>query len=183
MNNFMEINYQRYDMKNYFTKRNGRIDILYDTNTANNGSTQLITSSVLSENNVNSVSQSLTNTPLSLNFFSKENINRIQAAIINGVYVRSDSNFVINNQNENELLIIMRSHYLQFGKNLPSNINYQVNELNNMVVSWSVDNIISNIEQYISYKKTCSALPMPLERAQLPSQKGTKNDELTKSYI
>ena len=77
----------------------------------------------------------------------------------------------------------MRSIYLQYGKNLPYNINQQIDELNNRVVTWAVENIITNIDQYISYKKTCSTLPMPLERAQLPSQKGTKTLELTRTYI
>lgn len=177
-NNFMEIKYKN-DVYIPASIRNGRIDILNDIK----GSTKIIKESALAENNVNSISQSLTNTPLSLKFFSKDNINSIQSGIINGVYVRSDDNYVIQNQNEQELLIIMRSHYLQYGKNLPNNINYQINELNNMVIVWSVDNIINNIQQYISYKKTCSTLPMPLERAQLPSQKGTKSNELTKSYV
>jgi hypothetical protein len=177
-NNFMEIKYKN-DVYIPASIRNGRVDILNDIK----GSTKIIKESALAENNVNSISQSLTNTPLSLKFFSKDNINSIQSGIINGVYIRSDDNYVIQNQNEQELLIIMRSHYLQYGKNLPNNINYQINELNNMVIAWSVDNIINNIQQYISYKKTCSTLPMPLERAQLPSQKGTKSNELTKSYV
>ena len=76
----------------------------------------------------------------------------------------------------------MRSYYLQYSKNLPTNINTQINELNKMVINWSVDEILTNIKQYINYKKSVSALPMPLERAQLPSQKGTKSLEL-KSFI
>jgi hypothetical protein len=51
-----------------------------------------------------------------------------------------------------------------------------------MVVDWCSDNIISNIEQYLNYKKVCSTLPMPLEHAQLPTQKGTKTLEI-KSFI
>jgi hypothetical protein len=77
----------------------------------------------------------------------------------------------------------MRSIYLQYGKNLPDNINDQINELNTMTAEWAIDNIISNIEQYISYKKTCSTLPMPIEHAQLTSQKGTKTLEITRSYV
>jgi hypothetical protein len=73
--------------------------------------------------------------------------------------------------------------YLQHGKNLNYDIDKQTNVLNNLTVDWAAINIISNIDQYISYKKTCSTLPMPLERAQLPSQKGTKTLEITKSII
>jgi hypothetical protein len=73
--------------------------------------------------------------------------------------------------------------YLQYGKNLDYDIDKQTNVLNNMTIDWAVINILSNIDQYISYKKTCSTLPMPLERAQLSSQKGTKSLEITKAFI
>jgi len=159
--------------------RNGRVDILDDIK----GSSKIVKESILSENNVNSISQSLTNTALSLNFFSKININKIQSLIIIGVYSNSNNTHSISKQDEQELLIIMRSIYLQYGKNLPYNINQQIDELNNRVVTWAVENIITNIDQYISYKKTCSTLPMPLERAQLPSQKGTKSLEITRTFI
>ena len=179
INNLMKLNYNIDDIWIPAHIRNGRVEILNDIK----GSTKIIKESILAENNVNSISQSLTNTSLSLKFFSKENINIIQNLIIKGVYLNSNKTHIISNQNEQELLIIMRSFYLQYGKNLPNNINEQINELNNKTVQWAVENIISNIQQYISYKKSCSTLPMPLERAQLPSQKGTNSLEITKTYI
>ena len=76
----------------------------------------------------------------------------------------------------------MRSMYFQYGKNLNHNIIEQIKELNTLVIRWSVDEIIKNIKQYIEYKKSISTLPMPMERAVLPSQKGTKTLEI-KSFI
>ena len=177
-NNYMNVNFNN-DVWIPTSIRNGRVDILDKIK----GSTKIVKESVLSENNINSISQNLTNTSLSLKFFSKENINIIQTLIKNGVYKKSNNTHIISNQDEQELIIIMRSIYLQYGKNLPNNIYDQINELNNKIVEWAVDNIISNIEQYISYKETCSTLPMTLERAQLPSQKGTKTLEITRTYI
>lgn len=178
MNNYMDVNYSN-DVWLPASIRNGRVDILNKIK----GSSKIVKESILSENNVNSISQSLTNTPLSLQFFSKENINNIQSLIRRVVYHRSNNTHIISNQNEQELLIIMRSMYLQYGKNLDYDIDKQINGLNNITVDWAAINILSNIDQYISYKKTCSTLPMPLERAQLPSQKGTKILEITKTYI
>ena len=152
--------------------RNGRVDIMQNTTTS---SKITRTPLILNDNNINSISYNITNTSLSVNFFSKENINKIQNLIKRGVYYKSNKQHIIADQNEQELVIIMRSIYLQYGKNLPTNINDQINELNNMIVEWAIDNIISNIEQYISYKKTCSTLPMPIEHAQLTSTAGTKN--------
>jgi hypothetical protein len=179
INSLMKLDYNINDIWIPSKIRNGRVDILDKIK----GSTKIVKESILSENNANSISQSLTNTSLSLKFFSKENINIIQTLIRKGVYQKSNNTHIISNQNEQELMIIMRSIYLQYGKNLPNNIDGQINELNNKIVEWAVENIISNIQQYISYKKFSSTLPMPLERAQLPSQKGTKTLELTRTYI
>jgi hypothetical protein len=152
--------------------RNGRVDIMQNTTTSSKITRAPL---ILNDNNINSISYNITNTSLSVNFFSKENINKIQNLIKRGVYYKSNKQHIIADQNEQELVIIMRSIYLQYGKNLPTNINDQINELNNMIVEWAIDNIISNIEQYISYKKNCSTLPMPIEHAQLTSTAGTKN--------
>lgn len=158
--------------------KNGRIDII-DENRRNK---IIITKSILPDDNTNNISQSISNTNLSNIFFSINNIEKIQLSIIMKVYKDSDNRFQINKQSEQELLIIMRSIYLQYSKNLDINIQEQINELNKLVIDWAVENIISNIEQYLSYKKVCSTLPMPLERAQLPTQKGTKTLEI-KSFI
>jgi|688.fasta_scaffold164724_1 hypothetical protein len=158
--------------------RNGRIDILQNIK----GGTKIIKPSILNENNASSISRNLQNTSLSIAFFSKENIDEIQCAIINEVYRKTNGKYQIEKQSENELIIIMRSYYLQYGKNLPDNINGQVNKLNNMVINWSSDEIITNIDQYMKYKETVSTLPMPLERSQLSSQKGTKTLEI-KSFV
>jgi hypothetical protein len=170
-NNLMQVDYSN-DIWIPSVIRNGRVDIMQ-----NSATSPKITRAplILNDNNINSISYNITNTSLSVNFFSKENINKIQNLIKRGVYYKSNKQHIIADQNEQELVIIMRSIYLQYGKNLPTNINDQINELNNMIVEWAIDNIISNIEQYISYKKTCSTLPMPMERAQLTSTAGTKN--------
>ena len=154
---------------------NGRVNIINNIAKHN-------TNIIKTENNNNSVSRNITTTNVSTAFFSKNNIDEIQNNIIKEVYNRSDDKYIISKQSEQELLVIMRSYYLQYSKNLPTNINTQINELNKMVINWSVDEILTNIKQYINYKKSVSALPMPLERAQLPWQKGTKSLEL-KSFI
>lgn len=163
--------------------KNGRINIIDNDNIQyEKKNPTIIQKSALPNDNTNTISQSISNTPLSNLFFSKNNIDKIQLLIITKVYRDSNKRFKINKQSEQELLIIMRSYYLQYSKNLNNNISKEINSLNNMVVDWSVKNIISNIEQYLSYKKVASTLPMPLERAQLPTQKGTKTLEI-KSFI
>lgn len=175
----MDINFQDYSLPlNLF---NGRINIMDDFKKFKRHITPS-RESILSENNVNTMSHSLEHSLVSRKFFSKDNINVIHKKIIIGVYEKSNKKYSISNQNERELIIIMRSYYLQFAKNLDTNVQQQVDNLNKMVVDWSVEEIIKNIDQYIIYKQTASTLPMPMERSQLPSQKGLKTLEI-KSFI
>uniref|UniRef100_A0A6C0DPX9 Minor capsid protein P8 central region domain-containing protein n=1 Tax=viral metagenome TaxID=1070528 RepID=A0A6C0DPX9_9ZZZZ len=173
--------YMKVDFKDIWlpdTLKNGRINIV-DTPKSQYATYKNYD---ISEDTNNTVSRNISSNELSTAFFSKKNIQSIQDDIIYNVYIKSNKEFEIGNQSEQELLIIMRSYYLQYGKNLPSNINGQLEILNKYVVDWSVDEIIKNINQHIYYKKTVSTLPMPMERAQLPTQKGTKILEI-KSYI
>ena len=171
----MDINYK--DIWLPINLRNGRINIM-----DNNSSKKINKPSILSEEQTNSISRNLEHSSLSRKFFSRDNINKIQKKIIIDVYQKSNKKYSITTQDENELIIIMRSYYLQYGKNLTTDIQGQVNTLNKMVIDWSVDEIIKNIDQYMIYKQTASILPMPLEHSQLPSQKGTKILEI-KSFI
>lgn len=177
-----EIDYNR--IWTPYTIKNGRINIIDrdDSIKYKKRNPTIIKKSILPDDNTNTISQSISNTKLSTLYFSKSNIEKIQLLIIRKVYEDSDKRFSIKEQSEQELLIIMRSYYLQFSKNLDTDINKQIENLNMMVINWCSNNIISNIEQHINYKKVSSTLPMPLERAQLPTQKGTRTLEI-KSFI
>lgn len=134
------------------------------------------------EKNLNTISRTYTETDISIQYFSRENIEILHDNIIKKVYYDSDGKYKIRRQSDQELNIIMRSIYLQFGQNRKTNIKQQLIDLNKRVIDWCVKEIISNIMQYDSYKETISTLPMPLERSQLPSQKGTRVLEI-KSFI
>lgn len=159
---------------------NGRVN-LFDVNKPtykiNNAHPSLYT-----EKTANTINRLYTGNCLSEMYFSKENIEIIQEGIINSVYNKSNGEYSISKQSEQELSIVMRSIYLQYSKNLNFNINEQILDLNTRVIRWCVDEIMTNIKQYVNYRKNVSTLPMPLEHAQLPSQKGTKTLEI-KSFI
>lgn len=87
----------------------------------------------------------------SLLFFSNENIAEIQRLIKYNVY--QIANFRIDNQDETELLLIMRSNYLQYSK-VPQNQQDYTNEiarLNEIVVEQSIRTILSEITQQQKY--------------------------------
>ena len=107
-------------------------------------------------------------------FFSRHNIDTLQSAIRYSVYKRSQNKHIIDNQSENDLMVVMRSIYLQYSKNLPYDIIEQVKRLNSMVLDYCVPNILREVNQYHNYTNDISSLPIPLEHAKNMSSKGTK---------
>jgi len=114
----------------------------------------------VSKNDVNSV------------YFSKENIAALQQGIRYSVFRESQK--VISKQNETELMVIMRSIYLQYAKNLPDNILSQIRELNGRVLDYVVPKITVELNQYDTYIRDASGLPVPMDRGQNTSVTGTK---------
>ena len=94
--------------------------------------------------------------------FSVENIDSLQQQLIKGVYEESRTRFQIGKQDEDTLKIIMRSIFLQNSRNLPGNIQMQINELNKHVLDYAIPQIIGEAEAYIKYKNDVSTLAVPL---------------------
>jgi hypothetical protein len=115
-----------------------------------------------------------TENPISALFFSKHNIYILQNGIRYSVFSKTDNNSVIGVQSENELLIVMRSIYLQYCKHIPDHVIEQVKELNSKVLDFAVPRILTELNQYIVYKKDASSLPIPLVHSQNVSLKGTR---------
>jgi hypothetical protein len=119
---------------------------------------------------------------VSVLFFSPENIDALQDAIRYRVYVETQNKFVIGRQSDQELKIVMRSMYLQFGIYNNSDCVSQVRVLNAKVLDWVVPEVLNNVLQYSRYKYDASTLPMPMDRAPLMTNKGTKVLEI-KSFM
>lgn len=114
----------------------------------------------------------ITATPLYSTFFSEGNITFIQNTIIEKV--KEQSSHVISKQDENNLIVIMRSTYLQYTKNT-DDFQTELNSLNTYVVNYSVKNIINNISHYLYYLNDISNLPRPLEHPKYMRPDGLKN--------
>ena len=102
------------------------------------------------------------NTPLITEFFSKNNIEKIQNGIMQGVYHKSNNKFKIGYQDEDTLKIIMRSIYLQYSVNRPNEIPEQIQCLNNMVLDYCVDQVYNDAKTYIQYLYDASTLVVPM---------------------
>ena len=123
----------------------------------------------------NSLTNIIENNEVSTYFFMRNNITKIQNEIKKEVSRASNGKFNIGDQDEVSLQIIMRSIYLQHSKNLPTNIDKQVNDLNQKVLDYCIPNIMTNIKQHIGYIEHINA-PIPV--APVPLDTRINNNQL-----
>ena len=119
---------------------------------------------MIKDNKETSIKGLLEENPLNDLFFSDKNIDALQMGIRYGVY--QNTNKVISKQSENELYIIMRSIMLQYGNFRTSmdDIINEVRNLNSKVLVYSINNVSSNLQQYLEYIEDLSKLKVPLDR-------------------
>jgi len=108
-------------------------------------------------------------------FFSKENMQIIQNGIRSGVYEKSNGQYLIGPQDCDSLKIIMRSIFLQYAANQPTNITQQVHELNQMVLNYCIQQVYSEAKGYMKYISDVSTLAVPIAH---PVQAADRDKEL-----
>jgi hypothetical protein len=108
-------------------------------------------------------------------YFSPENRQEIQNRIRYTIYRQSRRRYIIDEQNNMELAILMRSIYLQHSKNLNCQFKKQIKELNDIVVDAIIPGLMSNIKQYITYLRDKSQPLQPLDRPKNTNTTGTKS--------
>jgi hypothetical protein len=102
-------------------------------------------------------------TLLSKAFFSADNVEILQNAIVAGVFEKSNKRFRIGYQDEDTLKTIMRAMYLQYSKNLDINIRAQIIELNKYVTDYSIPQVFNEAVGYLKYKQDVSKLSNPID--------------------
>jgi hypothetical protein len=105
-------------------------------------------------------------------FFSEENIIKINKKLILTVYNKSNKKYKINPQSHESLLIVMRFVFIEYGRNLPYNIEKQIADLNCIVVGEILPNIFTNITQKIEYLRFIES---DRELLDLPTSVNKKN--------
>lgn len=157
-------------MSNYMNSSNGRVDILGPIGPQFNLSDKIPLRHCTSYRDA--LTGSWTTSLLSTIFFSQENIIILQNTIKRGVYELSNKQFIIGDQNCDELKIIMRSIYLQNCNNLPVDIKFQVSTLNELVVKYAIKQVYSEAVGYLKYKRDVSTIAPPINLATNTSSKG-----------
>jgi len=106
-------------------------------------------------------------------FFSPENVTRIQNSI--QTQVRSMVNADIDRQSDVDVMLVMRSYYLQYAGDT-------VEQLNNRVISFCSNRIAVEVEAYRYYRKDILDFPAPIARPIDTQVYGTRTGEL-KSFF
>jgi len=120
-------------------------------------------------------------TRLSNTYFSKCNIEMLQKIIAYDVYKQTGKK--IGKQSEHDLLIIMRSYFLQKANNVLTNdedIKNEIRKLNIIVKDDATKRIISMIKQHDAYIRDISNMVEPIDRAESTNVKGTKLNEMNR---
>lgn len=108
-------------------------------------------------------------------YFSQPNVDFLQDQMIERIYKKSKGKHVISKQSEDELLIVMRSIYLQYGKNNDNNLQQQINSLNERVLDYCVGNILMNIDQHYAYLNDLTKEQEIMDKPQFVHIKGDKS--------
>jgi len=114
-------------------------------------------------------------TELSKAFFSGINIQIIQNGIRAGVYNKSNHQYIVGEQSLDELQIIMRSIFLQNSKNLCEDIPGQINDLNQIVLKYAINQVYGEADGYMKYKRDASTLVVPIA---MPIMSSTNDKQL-----
>jgi hypothetical protein len=122
------------------------------------------------------------NTPLNTVFFSQSNMDNLQQKIHDAVLEMSKGENSISPQSEADLMLIMRSYYLQHAQNDPDNVAAELDQLNQRVVAFASNRIMVEIVAYKRYRKDILDFPEPIERPKDMQIYGTRTGEL-KSFF
>ncbi len=107
-------------------------------------------------------------------YYSQANIDYLQDEIVRQVFEKSDGKYKIAKQNEDELIIVMKSIFLQNARNSDIDLQYQINVLNKLVLDYCVDNVYVNLLQYVKYIDDITKEQTIMDRPQNVDIKGSK---------
>ena len=120
------------------------------------------------------------NTDLNTAFFSEQNVDRLQLQIQGAVFAMVGAR--IDRQSDPDLKLVMRSYYLQYARNDPTQVSKELEELNERAVNFCANRIAVEVEAYRYYRKDILDFPAPIEHPLDVKIYGTRTGEL-KSFF
>ena len=110
----------------------------------------------------NTLAGNINGTLLSNLFFSTENYKILQNGLRKGVYDKSKGAYIIPEQKQEVLRIIMNSIFIEHSNNRHDNIEGQIVMLNNLVIDFAVPQLFSEAQSYFKYRRDIDSLPTPM---------------------
>lgn len=159
---------------------------LYDEHRASGSGSENVYSNPYNNTYRDMIKTMVERTPLSDLFFSHKNMKHLKMLVCKRVYQQSGGKYNISAdaQSDNELLLIMRSIFLNHAKHLPEKIREQTADLNYQVLLDLVPRVIQNAQQHLSFVRDHSQQPLPMDRSQNVSSAGTlSNRSVTSVFI
>lgn len=102
---------------------------------------------------------------LSKIYYSEENVKRIQKLIKKEIFVRTKGVYKLEeDQDESDLLVVMKSIFTEYAKHLPYEYVKQVKALNKKTIDAIVPDMITNIKQTYDYLKEINGPIKPIDR-------------------
>ena len=101
-------------------------------------------------------------TPMSNAFFSSQNQQILQNGIRAGVYKHSGGKYLISQQSNTDLKMIMRAMFLEHSQNRLSHFLEQIQELNGYVLEYCIPRIFGEAQGYLKYLQDASTLVIPM---------------------
>ena len=154
---------------------NGRIDILQPPNALTLQETPSHTSSF--KDAMNGV---WADTPLSRAYFSINNQQILQNGIRAGVYRKSNGKYLIAQQSDQDLKMVMRAMFLEHSENRPTHLTEQIHELNGYVLDYCIPRVLGEAKGYLKYIQDASTLVVPMA---LPIHSSTDKTLELKSFF
>jgi hypothetical protein len=99
--------------------------------------------------------------PLSVAYFSSQNMKIIHNGIRAGVYEKTDHKYIIDNQDIDQLKFVMRSVFTQHAMHNTTNIPQQIESLNKIVLNYCIHQITTELTSYLKYIHDISTMYVP----------------------
>ena len=108
--------------------------------------------------------------PVTAAFFSAANLDAVQN-LLRG-HVRRKTNFLIDRQNDNDVLTVMRATYIDYARRV-GDVGAEVSRLNDLSVSQMLPGVLSGMASHLIYLRDLDKPLEPLPYGQFTSVKGT----------
>lgn len=120
-------------------------------------------------------------TPLNCMFFSQQNIQLLQRAIRQDF--KNKTGVKIDYQNQDDLISLMRSVYINNQQNSYDKLDQQIRQMNGVVIKQAVDQISTGVSQFFAYVRDLDKPIVPPAIPENTSIYGMRIDKNVKNTL